>query len=377
MIDLDEIIGQEEAVGRLMSNSSAGRMPHAMLFAGPRGVGRCSTAAALAKLLLCKSPASSLLGQPKACNACESCRLMNADTHPDFAIVKKELAKYHEDAAVRSRVMQDLGIDVIRSFLIDPAYKSPLKGKGRVFVVEETDLMSIAAQNSLLKTLEEPPAGVTIILLTDKPDQLLPTTRSRCAFLRFVPLPHDFVVQKLAENGTPDDEAKFWAAFTDGSVGLAIEYANQELYPVKRQLIGDLAKLAGGYVPLGDEWAKIADTMAEAQVAAAKKADGADMSKNLATRQVTGIMLRLMAGAFTDALTLSAGANRPLVHCDQPQEIHALAQNHSPADIAAAIEQLSEYERLLWRNVNAKTVWDNVAISCTADAGAAAIAESF
>ncbi len=369
MIELDEIIGQEEAIGRLMSNMSAGRMPHALLFAGPCGVGRCTTAVALAKLLLCKTPAVDLIGRPKACNKCDSCRLMNAGTHPDFAIVKKELARYHEDASVRSRVMQDLGIDVIRSFLIDPAYQAASMGRGRIFVVEETDLMSIAAQNSLLKTLEEPPAGVTIILLTDKPDQLLPTTRSRCAFLRFVPLPHDFVIARLVENEVSQEEAQFWAAFTDGSVGLALEYAKQNFYPVKRELISDIARLAEGYVPLGDDWSKIADSLADAQVGVVKKEANANLSKNLAMRQVTGIMLRLIAGAFADALTLATGSTPPLMHADQSQEIQRIAKNHRAADLAMIIERLSEYERLLWRNVNAKTVWDNAAISCSAGVG--------
>ncbi|HNX27715.1 MAG TPA: DNA polymerase III subunit delta' C-terminal domain-containing protein, partial [Phycisphaerae bacterium] len=114
---------------------------------------------------------------------------------------------------------------------------------------------------------------------------------------------------------------------------------------------------------------KIADSLADAQVGVVKKEANANLSKNLAMRQVTGIMLRLIAGAFADALTLATGSTPPLMHADQSQEIQRIAKNHRAADLAMIIERLSEYERLLWRNVNAKTVWDNAAISCSAGVG--------
>ena len=99
--------------------------------------------------------------------------MMAAGSHPDFQMVYKELAQYHDELSVRLRVMQDLGIDVIRSFLIYPAYRAGNRGRGKVFVVLEAELMSFPAQNALLKTLEEPPAGVRIILITSRPDSIV------------------------------------------------------------------------------------------------------------------------------------------------------------------------------------------------------------
>ncbi len=379
MIELHEIIGQESAIDRLQQNMTADRMPHAFLFAGPMGVGRRTTATALAKVLLCENPQEGDGGlfvatddvppQRRACGVCESCRMMAAGSHPDFQLVYKELARFHDDSQVRNRVMQDLGIDVIRSFLIAPAYRAAARGKGKVFIVQDAELMSIAAQNSLLKTLEEPPAGVTIILLCQKPDQLLPTTRSRCSLIRFVPLPRDFVTAKLAEAKIAPEEAAFWSAFTCGSIGRAMQLASAGMYEIKRGVLEDLARLApAGDAKLGETLAKITDKLAENAVSDAKKKDDANLSKNLAARLATGATLEIIASAFTDALAVATETQRPLVNSDQQQAIETLAGKFQPTEIAEILEQLSRYERLLWRNLNAKIVWDNVVITCASAA---------
>ncbi|MCD4824163.1 MAG: DNA polymerase III subunit [Phycisphaerae bacterium] len=376
MINFADIIGQDAAVARLQRNLAAQRMPHAFLFAGPRGVGRRTTATALAKLLLCEQPDTGpnngrLVGlgddEPVRlpCDACDSCRMIEADTHGDFQLVSKELARYHDDASVRSRVMQSLGIPVIRQFIIDPVGRAPMYGRGKVYIVKEAELMTAEAQNSLLKTLEEPPKGVTIILLAQRPETLLPTTRSRCSLIRFGPLPTDFVAARLTEADTDAAEAEFWAQFTAGSVGRALQLAEAGMYGIKRDVIDKIAQLsAAGDAKLSEYLAKTSDTLAENEVKRVKKQDDATLSKNLATRQIIGTMLQLVAGAFRDAMTLATGTSRPLVNADQQQAVAAIAAKFSPIQLAEILEQLSRYEQLLWRNVNAKTVWDNVVITC-------------
>lgn len=379
MIELHEIIGQDSAVSRLQLNMTADRMPHAFLFAGPIGVGRRTTATALAKILLCENPQAGEGGlfapaedtpkERRACRACGSCRMMENDSHPDFQLIYKELARFHDDAQVRSRVMQGLGIDVIRSFLIAPASRAATRGRGKVFIIQEAELMNIAAQNSLLKTLEEPPADVTIILLCQKPDQLLATTRSRCSLVRFGPLPRDFVSTKLAEGKIDPQEAAFWSAFTGGSIGRAMQLASAGMYEIKRKVLDDLALLnPAGDAKLGETFAKMTDKLAENAVHDAKKKDDANLSKNLATRRATGATLEIIASAFSDALAVATNTSRPLVNSDQPQIIEALAEKFQPTEIAEILEQLSRYERLLWRNLNAKIVWDNVVITCASAA---------
>jgi DNA polymerase III gamma/tau subunit len=110
------------------------------------------------------------------------------------------------------------------------------------------------------------------------------------------------------------------------------------------------------------------EKLADQEVAAVQQAEGAALSKTLASRKATAAMLQLIAGAVHDALALKSGAAMPVVHADQPDAIQALARRFEPAQLAQIIEQLSEYEELLWRNVNPKIVWDNVVITCASAA---------
>jgi len=380
MIDLLDIVGQDAAVAQLQRGLTSDRRPHAYLFAGPAGVGRRTTALALARAILCETPreqpnAGRLAGLDadrslrQACGTCPSCRMIDADSHGDLHVVYKELARYHDKRQVRERVMQGLGIPVIRSFLIDPAGRSAAHGRGKVFVVLESELMTPPAQNALLKTLEEPPEGVTIILVCSRPQSLLPTTLSRCCLVRFGPLPREFVRRRLAEDGIGEDEATFWAAFTDGSIGRATRLARRGMYEIKRDLLDRLGALAlAEEAELGAHLVKVCDKLGAEAVAEAKSADGALLSKNLATRQATGMLLELIASVFGDAITLATGTDRALVHADQASAVEALAERFAPTELAEVIEQLSRYERLLWRNVSPKTVWDNVVITCASAA---------
>jgi len=380
MLGLLDILGQDTAVARLQRGLTGRRRPHAYLFAGPAGVGRRTTAEALAAALLCSRPTS----QPNeaklpdlpgdhallaACGACDDCRMMAAGSHPDYHPIYKELAAFHPDPKVRDRVMQDLGIDVIRHFLIAPVGQTPARGRGKVFVVRQAELMSVPAQNALLKTLEEPPDGVAILLLCRNAQALLPTTLSRCSLVRFGPLPEQFVRQALTGRGAGEAEAAFWARFADGSIGRATALAGGELYKIKCDMVARLAAMpAGGDEDLAEELSKTTDKLAAAAVTAARSDDGASLSKNLAARQTTGTMLQLLACLYVDALTIAVGADRRLVHADQADAAAAVAERFTPTKLAEIIEQLSEFERMLWQNVNPRIVWDNVVVTCASAA---------
>ena len=284
MTELSDIVGQDAAIERLGRALSGRRRPHAQLFAGPAGVGRRTTAVAYARAMLCAEP-SAAGTIPRACGQCPDCTMQAAGTHPDFHLVYKELARYHDDAGVRARLMQDLGIDVIRSFLIGPSARAPARGRGKVFVVLEAELMSIPAQNALLKTLEEPPKNVSLILICRRPEQMLPTTRSRCSLVRFGALPREFVIERLRDDGVEADEASFWATYTGGSLGRAMKLANQGFYEVKRDVLVRLAALGpAGDAALGEYLAKVTDKLATSAIAEAKKADGANLGRTLASR---------------------------------------------------------------------------------------------
>jgi DNA polymerase-3 subunit delta' len=385
MIPLLDIVGQDAAVVRMQKAMAQGRLPHAMLFAGPAGVGRRTTATALAAALLCEKP----LARPNekrfaelpadfplrdACGTCADCRMMASLSHPDFELVYKELAAFHSDASVRDRKMQEISIDVIRDFLIKIANRASTRGRGKVFVVKEADLLGEEAQNALLKTLEEPPPGVTILLLAEHPDDLLPTTLSRCSVMRFVPLPADFVRSSLTKAGVAPDEAAFWTSLTGGSLGEALRYSAQGLYGLKLETLRKIAALSpAGDADLADELAKTMDSLAETVVSDARKATGVELSKLLGSRIVAGTMLRLIASAFSDAMRLSCAQARgeaepALVNADQPQSIRGIASRMDVRELADVLEQLGEYERLLWRNVSPRLLWDNIIITCASAA---------
>ncbi|MFA6135105.1 MAG: DNA polymerase III subunit delta' C-terminal domain-containing protein [Phycisphaerae bacterium] len=380
MIDFLDIVGQDDALAELQQSLAADRMPHAFLFLGPGGVGRRTTATALAKLLLCESPSKRPnLGRLPAldkdfqlqlpCGACPGCKMMDSGAHPDFHSVYKELARYHESSQVRSRVMQDLGIDVIRGFLIDAANRASTRRRGKVFVVLEAELMSEPAQNALLKTLEEPPPLVRIILLCRSAGEMLPTTLSRCRQVHFRPLPRAFVREHLARGGLPAEESAFWAAFTNGSIGTALRMAAGGMYAIKRDVVDRLAALGkSGSAEVAEHLAKLAEKLADAALTQAKQEQGVELSKLLATRRAGGWMIELIASAFRDTLSLATSAPREAVNVDQPAAIAALAKRFSPLQLAEIIEQLSEYEQLLWRNVNPRLIWDNLAITAASAA---------
>ncbi len=375
MPELLDIVGQDAALTQLQRIFAGERRPHALIFAGPEGVGRRTTAVEFARLLLCEGPttranAGRLVSLPEdfalrqACGACSACRTISAETNGDFQFVYKELARYHEDSAVRDRKMQSLSIEVVREFLIGPAYRAAAGGRGKIFVVAQAELLSIPAQNALLKTLEEPPTGVTIILLATSAADLLATTRSRCQGVRFRLLPLDFAADQLVRLGLPAAEAKFWAALTGGSLGQAKRLAEQDLYEFKKQLVAALAAAPG------ETGGRLAEMLAKAMDKRAKKLQRGDenLAALLANRRVGGTLLALLASVYRDALGLACQARRPLVHADQADAVARIAERFGPTGTAEILSQLARYEQLIWRNVNTKLLWDNVAATCASAA---------
>src|SRR5262245_32280083 len=114
MILLSDIFGQYEAIDRLLRAWKADRLPHALIFAGPVGVGKGTTARAVAALFLCEKPEGD-----EPCKKCDSCRVFDSGNHPDFHVITKELIRYHDKTGKSKGI--DLSINVIRPELIDPA----------------------------------------------------------------------------------------------------------------------------------------------------------------------------------------------------------------------------------------------------------------
>jgi DNA polymerase-3 subunit delta' len=202
---LDQIIGQAGAKRTLERAMQSGRVHHAWIFHGPAGVGKKTAAVAFAAAMLDPSTSADLGGNlvPEQDSAVQ--RLVRSGTHPDLHIITKELAAMSREDTVRKGKQFGIAKEVVEEFLTEPAGKSRMmpgeSRAGKVFIVDEAELLSPISQNTLLKTLEEPPAGTVIVLVTSAEERLLPTIRSRCQRVSFSPLEEGEMNKWLSRRG--------------------------------------------------------------------------------------------------------------------------------------------------------------------------------
>ena len=356
---LPDVQHQEPALRRMQRALRAERIPHAYVFHGPEGVGKGLAARAFAGVLLCAAPrertaADGEDGAPgtvlDACGECRDCQLMRAGTHPDYHPIYRELIKYHPDSTLRKRMAIDLSVDVIREFLIAPAAGTPVRGRAKIFGIEEAERMTPSVQNALLKTLEEPPPSTYIILLTSAIDRLLPTTRSRCQSVPFGPLPRVFVEQRLLADaeGIADDEAHYLAALSGGRLGPALHDHADGLFALKQALAGPTAELAPGGTL---DWARAVldagKALAESMSQRRKDASPSDLNRSALRRLLQGI-----ACFFDDALHLCADPGAAPANADQLAAVRQLAQRTGASGAARAISLVAAAESHIDRNVN-------------------------
>jgi DNA polymerase-3 subunit delta' len=206
----------------VQSRIAEDRLPHALLIAGERGVGKRAWAEAVAGLRLCERPQNREAGTPVACGQCKQCQLFAASSHPDVRVYAPE----------KSRMVK---VDQIRA-LSAFAVASPQVAHHKVAIIDRADQLNINAANALLKTLEEPLPDVTLILLQESGRPVIPTVRSRCQTLT-IPVPgnedanHWLArrVQEQAEEARPSAEVLAKALMLSGNAPrLAFDYATGE-----------------------------------------------------------------------------------------------------------------------------------------------------
>ncbi|MFH0844604.1 MAG: DNA polymerase III subunit delta' [Pseudomonadota bacterium] len=219
-----EIIGQDRAIGFLKGVISKGKVPHAYLFTGPSGVGKTTTAMALAQTLNCQNPSA---GQ--GCSQCLTCRQIANGSFPDLTLLEPQ--------------GQNIKIQQIRELNRALSFKR-VSGRYRICVLRGADTMTDEAANSFLKTLEEPFPGNIFVLNVMEPLNLLPTILSRCQRISFRPIPVDAIERWLREKKGLDQETSgLLARVSQGSLGMAVRMSEGDYLEKRRDYLFKLLQI--------------------------------------------------------------------------------------------------------------------------------------
>ncbi|MBR1742691.1 MAG: DNA polymerase III subunit delta', partial [Lachnospiraceae bacterium] len=211
MANFKDIIGQDNIKKHLQEGITKGKLSHAYIINGETGSGRHLIASALTKTLLCENRTA----EGDACGVCKSCMQVDTGNHPDLRFITHE--------------KQSIGVDDIRTQLINDVTIKPYSSSHKIYIVPDANKMTEEAQNALLKTIEEPPEYAMIILLTDNYENLLETIKSRCIVLNTRPLGKEEITQYLIKNLQMEPErASIAAGFCQGNVGKAIHFASSD-----------------------------------------------------------------------------------------------------------------------------------------------------
>jgi len=324
-IHWEGILGQEENIGRLRQMLREGKLPHALLFTGPEGVGKCRAAQALAAALLCEH-------EDGPCGTCPSCRALEQDSHPDYYEVRPE---------GRGKAAPVIRIEQVRNMQSEIA-RLPLLSKGRVVVMDGADHMNEAAENCLLKTLEEPVGQVTFLLVASSRTSLLDTIISRCVPMTFRMLPVETMVKLLRERCIPEDEARELALLSDGSMGRALalhERGGLKLRDDAREFLEQL-----GQMDMEAVWRR-------------GKAMG-DMDRERLSEWFMYLNMLLR-----DMLVLYDGGDSGLIyHQGSRSELLSMLPEFPEGRIFSLLAVVKEYQRRLRANVNLRLLMEGFLI---------------
>lgn len=284
---------------RLIKQHAEGRLPHAMLFAGAKGVGKLDFALAIGAGLLCHSPLDGV-----ACGRCKSCDLIAAGSHPDLLRLSPE-----EEGKV-------IKVDPVRE-MIDRLHGTAQQGGYRILIVHPAEEMNIAAANAILKTLEEPGDATLIMLVVDQLGKVMPTIRSRCQRIDF-PLPsRSEAASWLASEAVIDEaEADKYLALAQGAPLLARDWKLSGVKEQRAKFLTGLADLLRNRLsPL---------TLAEQL-----------------QKEDLGLVLNWWSTLLSDAIHMQlAGAEGPKTNLDMEKLVTALAKRAESSAIFKFNDQI-------------------------------------
>ncbi|GAC1346635.1 MAG: hypothetical protein NVSMB23_24560 [Myxococcales bacterium] len=320
-----EIVGQERAVRLLRRALGRGQPHHAYLLAGPPGVGKELLARLFAQAANCE--ADEVAARP--CGRCEACLGIARGNYPDVQWVMplaELIARGKVSRAdIEGAASREIRVDEVRELARRLSF-APLRGRRKIAIVAPAEALNERAQNTLLKTLEEPPPATSFVLVTSQPDQLLATVRSRCARVQLMPLSEELIAGRLAQHGVPPAEAADRARRAGGSLGRALAMSGDEAARAREVLRGVEAALADA-----DERASL------------------DLAEALGERDAAAQAAEVVLEATRDELVALARAPAPPAVALPPAVL--LAQHDLCREVVAALEQNGnprlQIERLL------------------------------
>jgi DNA polymerase-3 subunit delta' len=353
----DPLEGSRSAAG-LAAQLAADQVAHAWLLLGPSGSGKGAASTAMAAAVNC--PVEPLVG----CGTCSTCARIVRDIYPDVHRIVPEGPL--------------IPVDVIREAVIPEASRSPFEGRWKVFIIEEADRMNPAAQNALLKTLEEPQPDTLFILISGEEEELLDTIRSRCRIVRLEPVPELRTVELLKAEGAGDDQAVLAARLSDGDLTRARKLALDDATVDRRALwltipdrlfspvealdaaieVLDEAKAAGKRLETlqKKEVVELAEATGEVRGTAAARNALAKRHKREIRRveeEVLGEALQTLASFYRDVLAFRRGGTEWIVNLDLLEKVDTwAAAPMSDAALLAAVERCIETRAALPLNAN-------------------------
>lgn len=210
-----DTLAPSPALQGLQRQVATGEVAHAWLLLGPAGSGKRPTAAAMAAALNCAVQAG------VGCGECSICHRILRRRFPDVHHIVPEGPL--------------IPVDVVRETIVPEAARSPFEGRTKVFIIEEAERMNPAAQNALLKTLEEPQPDTVFVLISDDEDDLLETIRSRCRVMRLDAVPEERIVELLRRQGAGDEAALVAARVAEGELERAVDLATDPVVAGRRR----------------------------------------------------------------------------------------------------------------------------------------------
>jgi DNA polymerase-3 subunit delta' len=325
----DRIRGHAAVKQTFQTAFTRGRLGQAYLLVGPEGVGKRLFAYELAKALLCERPEGPLL----ACDRCPACAQVEARTHPDLHTVVTPEGKH------------ELPIEEIRDFCSRLAHK-PARGGRIIGIVEDADDFNAASANGFLKTLEEPPPGVVLLLIATSTERQLPTIRSRCQVVRFGLLAPNDLQAVLVEQGVDNPaRLKQLIPLAGGRVSRALALNNDIIWQVRNELITGLTVERPQFARLAEIWEQFVT----------------DAGKDTALQRMRcSVVIGFVVEALHRALRIAVGAPLNPTDSQEDPQVRVLAQRYGPDRLMELIETCVEADYRVERRVQLILIIESV-----------------